>query len=152
MTTEVSAGQRPLTANAIRLRLIAVPENVMLIRQALDGAAQELGASTDVIDDLKLAVTEACSNVVKYAYRGSAGELEVSLDPVEEGFTVFVEDNGSWLERTAGDGDAGGLGIPLMEAVTRDFEIDSNGQGTTVRLEFALNRPELGEGAESDDG
>jgi serine/threonine-protein kinase RsbW len=132
--------------------LIAVPENVMLIRQALDGAARELGASTDVVDDVKLAVTEACSNVVKYAYRGSAGELEVSLDPVEDGFTVFVQDSGSWLDRTPGDGDAGGLGIPLMEAVTRDFEIYSNGTGTTVRLEFALIRSETGESAESDDG
>ena len=48
------------------------------------------------------------------------------------------QDNGTWLDRHAGDGEAGGLGIPLMEAVTRDFELDSDGQGTTVRLEFAL--------------
>src|SRR3954471_2524399 len=121
MTSEVSAGQRPLTDSAIRLRLIAVPENVMLVRQALEGVARELGASTDVIDDLKLAVTEACSNVVKYAYRGSPGELEVSLDPAEDGFSVYVRDDGSWLDRPEGDGAAGGLGIPLMEAVTRDF-------------------------------
>ena len=100
----------------------------------------ELGASTDIVDDLKLAVTEACSNVVKYAYRGSSGELDVSLDPVENGFNVFVQDSGSWLNRDEDDGEAGGLGIPLMEAVTRAFELDSNGQGTTVRLEFALHR------------
>jgi serine/threonine-protein kinase RsbW len=131
--------------------LVAVPENVMLIRQALDGAAKELGASDHVVDDLKLAVTEACSNVVKYAYRDSTGEVEVSLDPADEGFTVFVEDTGSWLDRTAGEGEAGGLGIPLMEAVTRDFELSSTDQGTTVRLEFALNRSENGESAESDD-
>ena len=65
-------------ASAIRLRLIALPENVMLVRQALDGAARELGASHELIEDLKLAVTEACSNVVKYAYRGAPGNLEVS--------------------------------------------------------------------------
>jgi serine/threonine-protein kinase RsbW len=152
MMSEVSAGQRPLSASAIRLRLIALPENVMLVRQALDGAARELGASTDVIDDLKLAVTEACSNVVKYAYRGSPGDMEISLDPAEGGFSVFVRDGGSWLDRAAEEGEAGGLGIPLMEAVTRDFELDSNGQGTTVRLEFALHRSENSESAESDDG
>jgi serine/threonine-protein kinase RsbW len=151
MTSEVSAGQRPLTDSAIRLRLIAVPENVMLVRQALEGVARQLGASTEVIDDLKLAVTEACSNVVKYAYRGSPGELSVSLDPAEGGFSVLVEDNGSWLDRTDDESDAGGLGIPLMEAVTRDLVISSNGHGTTVRLDFALDRPESGESAESDD-
>jgi serine/threonine-protein kinase RsbW len=152
MMNDVSAGSRPLSASAVRLRLVAVPENVMLVRQALDGAARQLGASTDVVDDLKLAVTEACSNVVKYAYRGSSGELDVSLDPVEDGFNVFVQDSGSWLNRDEDDGEAGGLGIPLMEAVTRAFELDSNGQGTTVRLEFALHRSEISESAEAADG
>ena len=71
----------PADASAVRLRLVALPENVMLVRQALDGAARELGASTEVIDDLKLAVTEACSNVVKYAYRESPGDLEVTPRP-----------------------------------------------------------------------
>lgn len=151
MMSEVSVGERPLTASAVRLRLIALPENVMLVRQALDGAARKLGASTDVVDDLKLAVTEACSNIVKYAYRDSIGEMEVSLDPAEDGFSVFVEDRGTWLDRAPGDGEAGGLGIPLMEAVTRDFALESNGQGTTVRLEFALRRSEIGESAASDD-
>lgn len=151
MMSEVSVGERPLTASAVRLRLVALPENVMLVRQALDGAARQLGASTDVIDDLKLAVTEACSNVVKYAYRDSIGEMEISLDPAEDGFSVFVEDNGTWLDRISGDGEAGGLGIPLMEAVTRDFSLDSNGLGTTVRLEFALRRSEIGESVDSGD-
>lgn len=140
-----------MTASAVRLRLVALPENIMLVRQAIDGAARELGASTDVIDDLKLAVTEACSNVVKYAYRGSPGQLEVSLDPAEDGFSVFIQDGGAWLDRDPADGEAGGLGIPLMEAVTRDFDLGSNGHGTTVRLEFALNRPAPGDGAEFDD-
>jgi serine/threonine-protein kinase RsbW len=120
--------------------MVALPENVMLVRQALDGAARELGADTAIVEDLKLAVTEACSNVVKYAYRDSSGALEVTLDPVETGFSVVVRDDGTWLERAAGDGEAGGLGIPLMEAVTRRFEISSSEDGTTVRLDFPLNR------------
>ncbi|MBJ7354539.1 MAG: ATP-binding protein [Thermoleophilaceae bacterium] len=151
MTIELSAGLRPSTASAVRLRLDALPENVMLVRQALDGAARGIGASSDVIDDLKLAVTEACSNVVKYAYRGASGELVVSFEPLEDGFIVFVQDSGSWLNRGSDEDAAGGLGIPLMEAVTRDLEIGSNGQGTTVRLEFALIRSDIGESAESDD-
>ncbi|MGH2959335.1 MAG: ATP-binding protein, partial [Solirubrobacterales bacterium] len=71
-------------------------------------------------------------------------------------FTVHVRDDGTWLERTPGEGDAGGLGIPLMEAVTRELEISSGDQGTTVRLEFALEREdalsdELNESAERAD-
>lgn len=140
MTIELSARQRPQNASAIRLRLIALPENVMLVRQALDGAARELGASTEVIEDLKLAVTEACSNVVKYAYRGSPGDLEVTFDQIDDGFVVRVVDSGSWLERQDDDAEAGGLGIPLMEAVSRSCEVESDSQGTSVRLEFSFSR------------
>lgn len=140
MTMGMTERQQSHDASALRLRMAALPENVMLVRQALDGAARELGASTAVVEDLKLAVTEACSNVVKYAYRDSAGALEVTLDPVDAGFSIVVRDDGTWLERAAGDGEAGGLGIPLMEAVTRRFDISSNEDGTTVRLDFPLER------------
>lgn len=140
MTNGITEAQGVPVASALRLRLDAVPENVMLVRQALDGAARELGADTAVVEDLKLAVTEACSNVVKYAYRDSPGNLDVSLDPVDSGFTVSVHDGGTWLARSEDEDAAGGLGIPLMEAVTRDFEIASDDRGTTVRLEFALER------------
>lgn len=140
MTTETPSIERVPATSAMRLRLSAEAENVMLVRQAVDGAAREIGASTDVIDDLKLAVTEACSNVVKYAYREGDGEMEISVDPGGAGFIVIVRDRGSWLERVSGIGDAGGLGIPLMEAVTRSCDIATDGQGTTVTLEFPLER------------
>lgn len=140
MTMGSTEARQSRDASALRIRMVAMPENVMLVRQALDGAARELGADTAIVEDLKLAVTEACSNVVKYAYRDASGALEVTLDPVDSGFSVVVRDDGTWLERAAGDGDAGGLGIPLMEAVTRRFEISSNDDGTTVRLDFPLNR------------
>lgn len=140
MTMGSTNSQQSHDASALRLRMVAMPENVMLVRQALDGAARELGANTAIVEDLKLAVTEACSNVVKYAYRDSSGDLEVTLDPVDTGFSVVVRDSGTWLERAAGEGEAGGLGIPLMEAVTRRFEISSSEDGTTVRLDFPLNR------------
>lgn len=140
MATETSSIERAPAISAMRLRLGAQAENVMLVRQAVDGAAREIGASEEVVDDLKLAVTEACSNVVKYAYRDGDGEIEVQFDPADDGFTVVVRDRGLWLERSADNGEAGGLGIPLMEAVTRNCEIASNEQGTTVTLEFPLER------------
>ena len=138
MTNEMSAtSERPGTAPALRLRLDAFAENLMLVRQTVGGAAREFGASQAVVDDLKLAVTEACSNVVKYAYRGEPGLLEVDVRPLDDGFIVEVSDHGTWLKRD-GEADAGGLGIPLMEAVTRSFAIATDDEGTHVRLEFAL--------------
>ncbi len=140
MTSDTAVAETHGTISAILLRLLAAPDNAMLVRQMVDGAARELGASDEVIDDLKLAVTEGCSNVIKYAYRGEPGDLEVAFDPIEQGFRVTIRDRGSWLERT-GDGEvAGGLGIPLMQAVTRRCDIQSDDAGTIVILEFGLER------------
>jgi serine/threonine-protein kinase RsbW len=143
MTPDTSSIEHAPVTSAMRLRLHADAENVMLARQAIDGAARQIGADTAVIDDAKLAVTEACSNVVKYAYANgdaASGTIELTFDPLPDGFVVTISDDGQWLERDPGSEKAGGLGIPLMEAVTRDCEIRSDGQGTSVRLEFELER------------
>jgi serine/threonine-protein kinase RsbW len=142
MTSELSSIARSPQTSAVRLRLDALAENLMLVRQAADGVARQFGASEEVVDDLKLAVTEACSNVVKYAYRGEAGELEVCIDSIDEGFVVVVTDSGTWLDRAEDpdDGEGGGLGIALMEAVTSECEIVTDASGTRVRLEFPLVR------------
>jgi serine/threonine-protein kinase RsbW len=140
MTSELSSIARSPQTSAVRLRLDALAENLMLVRQAADGVARQFGASEEVVDDLKLAVTEACSNVVKYAYRGEVGDLEICIDPIEDGFVVAVNDSGTWLDRAEGDDDGGGLGIALMEAVTTECEIVTDANGTRVRLEFPLVR------------
>lgn len=145
MTTELPTPERARLASAITLRLDATAENVMLVRQAVDGAARQFGASDAVVEDLKLAVTEACSNVVRYAYRGREGLLEVEVDPLADGFCVRVRDSGSWLERGHAESADGGLGVPLMEAVSRRCVIDQGEHGTTVELEFPLERSAGGE-------
>jgi serine/threonine-protein kinase RsbW len=136
MTNELSISGRDAGTMTVRLRLDAVAENVMLVRQTVDGAAREFGASQRKIDDIKLAVTEACSNVVKYAYRDGIGELTVGVEPLADGLAIVVSDGGAWLEREDGEREAGGLGIPLMEAVARECDISTDENGTTVYLEF----------------
>ncbi len=151
MTSELSEKDRSSQASAVSLRLESQAENVMLVRQAIEGAARALGASEEVIDDLKLAVTEACSNVVKYAYRGEPGPLEVSFLPVDSGFVVQVRDEGQWLTRSENES-VGGLGIPLMEAVTRACEITADEAGTAVTLDFPLERIEDDLAADAEPG
>jgi len=139
MENDLSTRLPDAGAMAVRLRLDATPENVMLVRQTVEGAAREFGADGSKIDDMKLAVTEACSNVVKYAYRGETGDLTIGIDPVDDGVAVLISDTGSWLNRRPEDADVGGLGIPLMEAVSRECTIDTDEGGTTVFLEFSLS-------------
>jgi len=69
----------------LELTLDARPQNLALIRLALAGVAANAGAPREVVSDLKLAVTEACTNVIQHAYGGdaSAGEIVVRQVPAE---------------------------------------------------------------------
>src|SRR6476469_5669296 len=61
----------------VRLSLPARPENVAVVRHVLGAFAEALHLPVGVVDDMRLAVTEACTNVVRHAYDGvDPGPLE----------------------------------------------------------------------------
>jgi serine/threonine-protein kinase RsbW len=120
----------------VKLTLPARAENVSVIRHVLGAFAEALRLSDDLVEDLRLAVTEACTNVVRHAYRNGTGPLEVVIAPSGHELTVVVTDHGDGL-RPSVDSDGGGLGLPLMAALSQRFEIDDpGGGGSRVRMQF----------------
>ena len=121
----------------VRLNLAARAEQVVLVRSVVGALAVSLGFPERVVHDVRLAVTEACTNVVRHAYDGAPGRLDVAATAGRDALTVTVADHGSGL-RPRGDSEPGGLGLPLMAALAESVEIDeTDGKGTTVRLSFA---------------
>ena len=123
------------------IRLDARADHLMLVRQAIEGAVQPLGASPDLVNDIKLAVTEACSNVVKYAYADETGPMHITLNRLgPDDIQIVVRDFGKWRDR--GDPppeEISGMGIPLIKSVASDQEISRSDAGTEVSMTFALN-------------
>jgi serine/threonine-protein kinase RsbW len=125
------------------LNMPARAEGVGVVRQALAGMADALAFDHDVLSDMKMAVTEACTNVVVHAYEEDAGQLEVQMVAGEEDLTIIVRDHGTGIQpkpaRT--EPPALGLGLPLIAALSDAFELrGSAGQGTEVRMTFAYVR------------
>ena len=121
----------------------ARPEGVGVVRQALAGMADALDFDPTVLADMKMAVTEACTNVVVHAYEAKPGRLEVEMLAGEEDLTIVVRDHGAGIQpkpaRTAPP--ALGLGLPLIAALSDAFELrGAAGQGTEVRMTFAYIR------------
>ncbi|MEH3077862.1 MAG: ATP-binding protein [Quadrisphaera sp.] len=54
--------------------------HVPVVRHLATATLTELGVSPDSIDDIALAVTEACSNVVQHAGSGADFEVRVSVE------------------------------------------------------------------------
>src|SRR3954452_14532146 len=101
----------------VKLTLPARPENVSVIRHVLGAFAEALRLPDDLVEDLRLAVTEACTNVVRHAYSPEyAGPVEISIQPLEEQVTVIVSDHGRGIG-TSWAATGPGLGQPLIAAI-----------------------------------
>jgi anti-sigma regulatory factor (Ser/Thr protein kinase) len=127
---------------ALRIRLPAKPDNVAVVRQALTGLGDAYELDPDFLSDIRTAVTEACNNVVIHAYSGDdPGLLEVEADPGDgTAVDVLVRDYGAGLQpNTVPPQERSlGLGLPLIAALARQFEIRGNhGGGLEVHMLFA---------------
>ncbi len=126
-------------AQSIRLTIPAKPEYITLGRLALTGIArlrvEPLPA--EVLGDLKLALTEACTNSVRHAYAGGEGRVEILYELHADKLVVEVVDEGEGFEPPSDpssklDSDElseGGLGIAIIEALADEFEIRERAEG-----------------------
>ena len=130
----------------VRLTIPARPEYITLCRLALTGLAGLRPFSEELLADLKLALTEACSNSVRHAYDAAeAGVVEIVYDLRPDRLVIEVTDEGTGFDpdraaAAADDLSEGGLGIAIIRAIADDVEIGKrvNGKGSRLRFEKAL--------------
>src|SRR3954468_11752786 len=132
----------PVTTTDVKLTLPARPENVSVIRHVLGAFAEALRLPDDLVEDLRLAVTEACTNVVRHAYPSEVpGPVEVSIVPSEDQVSVVVADFGRGIGSSS-DTTGPGLGLPLIAAIADEVELQPvPGGGSRVAMTFARHRP-----------
>jgi serine/threonine-protein kinase RsbW len=125
----------------IRLTIPAKPEYITLARLALSGLSGFRRLSEEALGDMKLAVTEACTNSVRHGYRDGEGTVEVVYELLPDRLVVEVADDGPGLD-AAGDRSMeenlveGGLGIAIIKAVSDEFEAGKRANGHGSRLRF----------------
>ena len=129
-------------AGVVALTIPARAEFIALCRLALTGLARTRALSPEVVADLKLALTEACSNSVRHAYgEGREGVVEIRYELDVDRIRVEVSDGGHGfdpvlVERPSEEIDEGGLGIAIIRAVTDELDIARGPEGQGSRLRF----------------
>jgi serine/threonine-protein kinase RsbW len=131
-----------LSANVVSLVIPAKAEYIALGRLALTGLLRPLAVESEIIADVKLALTEACSNSIRHAYAdGREGAVEIRYELLDASLAVEVSDEGGGFDPAllAGGGsdlDEGGLGIAIIRAVTDDLSIRPRPGGGGSCLRF----------------
>ena len=142
---------RELAGEVIELEIPARAEFVALARLVVSALASSDSTLADErIDDLKLAVAEACTNAIEaHDAAGSAERVLVRCQAGTDALEVCVEDRGHGFDPSdlpdhppVTDPDRlkfeRGLGIPLIRALVDEVEFSPTEKGTSVRLIMRL--------------
>jgi serine/threonine-protein kinase RsbW len=133
----------------IRLQIPSHADYIEIVRVCLYGIASKLSFSYEDIEDMKVAVSEACTNAVLHGRSQEDGGslIDVCFQPSEAGMTVIVKNEGEPFEHSETTADentpplqgieiselpVGGLGIYLMEALMDEVTVQSTDSGTEV--------------------
>ncbi|OBR67994.1 anti-sigma B factor RsbW [Paenibacillus oryzae] len=132
----------------ILLNIPASADYLDIVRTTLYSVASKSGFPYEDIEDMKVAVTEACTNAILHAYGGSEeGIIEIAFQQCEGGeLQITVRDNGKSFpyvpldpqsatlhDTPLRDAAIGGLGLFMMQALMDEVDVRS-GQGTEVVL------------------
>jgi serine/threonine-protein kinase RsbW len=115
----------------ISLILPSSPEYVLLARLVMGQAGRLAGLEPDEIYDLKLAVTEAVTNVIRHA---SVQSYEIEYRLLPSGVEVSVTDTGggfSVADLTGERDEYGGFGLAVIRNLVDELVLDSTKDGGT---------------------
>jgi len=114
----------------LELKIDAKLDNLWVIANFVATSMKRLGIKEGIFE-AQLAVDEACTNIVKYAYSGRGGIITVTCELKEGNFVVTIRDKGKSFDPASiplPDLDAdldkrkiGGLGIYLMRKLMDDI-------------------------------
>ena len=129
-------------SRVVRLTIPAKPEYITLSRLALSGLSRVRAFPEDTLADLKLALTEACSNSVRHAYRdGREGVVEILYDLQPDRLVIEVSDDGPGFDYVESEGEdreltEGGLGLAIIRSLSDEFDLGTSTAGGGSRLRF----------------
>jgi serine/threonine-protein kinase RsbW len=131
----------------VELEIPARAEFVALARLVVSSfASTSFGLEDDRIDDLKIAVSEACTNAIEAHDAAESDErVLIRCDDNEGHLEVRIEDRGQGFDPDTLPEHPPvtdptrlkferGLGIPLIRSLVDDFDITSSHEGTQVRI------------------
>jgi serine/threonine-protein kinase RsbW len=135
----------------IKIEIPCASDFVGVVRLAVSGIATRMNFSIEEIEDIKIAVSEACTNSVQYAYGDDrSGRVYITCNLYKEKLEIVIEDHGKGfdiakVEANKANKEANslddkerpslGLGMTFIKSLMDEAEFSSTaGKGTTVKM------------------
>ncbi len=117
---------------SVDLRIPSKPEWVAVARLAVAAIANRLPFSVEEIEDLKLAMAEACTICIQH---GGGEMLDIHFEALADQLRIELRDQryrlraaGSNVKREESQAPAEGLGVFLIQALMDNLQYDSDAQ------------------------
>ncbi|WP_228989466.1 ATP-binding protein [Streptomyces sp. DH8] len=135
----------------VELRFSAQPEHVRTARLVAAAVARRAGVDEAVLDEVRLAVGEACSRAVGlHRSHGITEPVSVALTEEEKAFSIEVGDSvpgpgaepagpGEGLDRPGPETDGEGedeMGLAVISGLVDDMEVRSGAGGGVIRMSW----------------
>lgn len=131
----------------IDMNIPSISEFVGIVRLAVSGIATRMNFTIEEIEDIKIAVSEACTNAVQYAYDPKLGgkihvecnlhqtKLEIIISDYGKGFDIQGVLAGKHKPRDMDDKLGLGLGLTFIKSLMDEADFHSEyGKGTTIKM------------------
>jgi anti-sigma regulatory factor (Ser/Thr protein kinase) len=136
----------------VELRFSALPEHVRTARLVAAAVARRAGVDEAVLDEVRLAVGEACSRAVGlHQNSGVVSPVRVLLTEEEKQFSIEVADEaprtvpGGGVAGDAADPDAEAeedeMGLAVISGLVDDVEVTADGSGGRIRMTWPAAEP-----------
>lgn len=127
-----------MTCETIKMEITSNPEYVGIIRLTTSGIANKIGFSIDDIEDMKVAVSEACTNAIKHS---NDDIFYITYTMLENGLTIEISDKGEGYnienipQPDLENPKENGLGLFIIQTLMDDVSIESiENQGTIIKM------------------
>ena len=122
----------------IKMEIASNPQYVSVVRLTTSGIANKIGFCLDDIEDIKVAVSEACTNAIKHSLDN---KFSVEYTIFENGLTIGITDSGKGYDVNSIDEPnleepkESGLGLFIIQSLMDEVDIKSNiNYGTVIKM------------------
>lgn len=140
-----------MNSSVVKIEIPSHPRYCDIARMTVSAVALECGFNEQETDDIRIAVSEACINVIQHAYDEELHPLILTFTTLENELQILIQDHGKGFDVESMKAKAApisvdnpktsGLGLYIIQSLMDGVEVNSlEGHGSSIAMVKKLRR------------